>query len=177
MSELLSAVFSFSQFKTAWDWIGLIADIFGFVALGITIWQIVQVNGKINSSIDAMNELKRLQEQELLKKIFVDLSDQQGALCWLLEKNGQNGYRIGTLQEKNSEIIFRVNHCINELPAKYKEIVDPLRSVVLELRNYNGKCRKPLEEAEGYLYSALLALKLVEEKYALDNINMIAHSD
>lgn len=122
MSELLSAVFSFSQFKTAWDWIGLIADIFGFVALGITIWQIFQVKGKINSSIDAMNELKRLQEQELLKKIFVDLSDQQGALCWLLEKNGQNGYRIGTLQEKNSEIIFRVNHCINELPAKYKEI-------------------------------------------------------
>lgn len=61
------------------------ADLFGIVALAITIWQIMQVKSKVNSSIDAMNELKRLQEQELLKKIFKELEGQQENLNWLLE--------------------------------------------------------------------------------------------
>lgn len=102
MGEWLMAFFGFSQFKTFWNWIGLAADLFGIVALAITIWQIMQVKSKVNSSIDAMNELKRLQEQELLKKIFKELEGQQENLNWLLEKHGQSGYR-GTIFEEKTQ--------------------------------------------------------------------------
>ena len=136
MGEWLMAFFGFSQFQTFWNWIGLAADLFGIVALAITIWQIMQVKSKVNFSIDAMNELKRLQEQELLKKIFKELEGQQENLNWLLEKHGQS-----------------------------------------ELRGYNGEGKKHLEEAEGYLYSAIQAVKVAEEQFSVDNIKMIAHSD
>ena len=139
MGEWLMAFFGFSQFKTFWNWIGLAADLFGIVALAITIWQIMQVKSKVNSSIDAMNELKRLQEQELLKKIFKELEGQQENLNWLLEKHGQSGYRGTIFEEKNAVIVTTLTHCVNELPIKYKEISDPIRSTVLELRSYNGE--------------------------------------
>lgn len=171
------AFFSFSQFKTFWNWIGLAADLFGIVALAITIWQILQVKRKVNSSIDAMNELKRLQEQELLRKIFKELEGQQETLNWLLEKHGQSGYRKITFEEKNAEIISALTRCSNELPIKYKEISKPIRSTVLELRNYNGGDKRHLEEAEGYLYSAIQAVKVADEQFSIDNIKMIAHSD
>lgn len=177
MSEWLMAFFSFSQFKTFWNWIGLAADLFGIVALAITIWQIMQVKSKVNSSIDAMNELKRLQEQELLRKIFKELEGQQEKLNWLLEKHGQDGYRKTIFEERNIEIVSALTRCVNELPIKYKEISDPIRSTVLELRIYNGGDKKHLEEAEGYLYSAIQAVKVAEEQFSVDNIKMIAHSD
>ena len=177
MGEWLMAFFGFSQFKTFWNWIGLAADLFGIVALAITIWQIMQVKSKVNSSIDAMNEMKRLQEQELLKKIFKELEGQQENLNWLLEKHGQSGYRGTIFEEKNAVIVTTLTHCVNELPIKYKEISDPIRSTVLELRSYNGEGKKHLEEAEGYLYSAIQAVKVAEEQFSVDNIKMIAHSD
>lgn len=65
----------FSQFETAWDWLGWLADIFGIIALGTTLVQILQVKNKVNSSINAMSELKRLQEQEILKKLLRILAD------------------------------------------------------------------------------------------------------
>lgn len=70
-----------------------------------------------------------------------------------------------------------LTRCVNELPIKYKEISDPIRSTVLELRIYNGGDKKHLEEAEGYLYSAIQAVKVAEEQFSVDNIKMIAHSD
>ena len=101
MGEWLMAFLASLNSKTFWNWIGLAADLFGIVALAITIWQIMQVKSKVNSSIDAMNELKRLQEQELLKKIFKELEGQQENLNWLLEKHGQSGYRGTIFEEKN----------------------------------------------------------------------------
>ena len=40
-----------------------------------------------------------------------------------------------------------------------------------------GQDKKHLEEAEGYLYSAIQAVKVAEEQFSVDNIKMIAHSD
>ena len=34
-----------------------------------------------------------------------------------------------------------------------------------------------MKEAEGYLYSAIQAVKVAEEQFSVDNIKMIAHSD
>lgn len=168
---------NFSQFETAWDWLGWLTDIFGIIALGITLVQIWQVKNKVNSSINAMSELKRLQEQEILKKAFVDLSRQQENIYWLLNKYGQSGFRTSTFEEKNTEIISTINHCLNELLSKHTQISKPLRLAVLELRKYNGTDKKPLEEAEGYLYSALQAVKAADEECAKANENMIAHSN
>ena len=46
----------FSQFETAWDWLGWLADIFGIIALGTTLVQILQVKNKVNSSISRYKE-------------------------------------------------------------------------------------------------------------------------
>lgn len=176
MIEWLSKIFSVSQFSTIWDVIGLIADVFGIVGLAITIYQIGQVKDKVNSSVQSMNELRRLQEQARLKEIFNDLCKQQEELGWLISKTGQIGYNREMFSNKTSEIISSMNRCLSELQSKHAEISDPLRSAVLELRKYDEGEKKPLVEAEGYLYSAMQALKTIDEQYTTGNINTIAHS-
>ena len=126
---MVNGFFGFSQFKTFWNWIGLAADLFGIVALAITIWQIMQVKSKVNSSIDAMNELKRLQEQELLKKIFKELEGQQENLNWLLEKHGQSGYRGTIFEEKNAVIAKNEQLRADLLRAISHDLRTPLCSI------------------------------------------------
>ena len=62
------------QLITLWDWVGFLADIIGVLALPFTIIQLFQVKKKVNASIRAMNDLRTLQEHELLKKILRDIS-------------------------------------------------------------------------------------------------------
>lgn len=162
------------QLATFWDWLGFLADIFGVLALPFTIIQLLQVKKKVNASIRAMNDLKALQEHELLKKILRDISVQQDGLNWMLEKHGQLGYRNNSFEDKCHEIISAINGYLNELPIKYKEIIEPLRSVVTELHKYDYSNKTALEEAEGYLYSAIQAIKTAEEKCNSANIHMIA---
>lgn len=94
-----------------------------------------------------------------------------------MNKCGQSGFRTSTFEEKNAEIISTINHCLNELLSKHTQISEPLRLAVLELRKFNGTNKKPLEEAEGYLYSALQAIKAADEECAEANETMIAHSN
>ena len=162
------------QLTTIWDWLGFLADIFGVLALPFTIIQLLQVKEKVNASIKAMNDLKTLQEHELLKKILRDICVQQDGINWMLEKHGQKGYRNNAFVEKCHEIISAINGYLNELPIKYKEIIEPLRSVVTELHKYDYSNRTALEEAEGYLYSAIQAIKAAEEKCNAASIHMIA---
>ena len=162
------------QLITLWDWVGFLADIIGVLALPFTIIQLFQGKKKVNASIRAMNDLRTLQEHELLKKILRDISVQQDGINWMLEKHGQQGYRNNSFEEKCHEIIYAINGYLNELPIKYEEIIEPLRSVVTELHKYDYMNKTALEEAEGYLYSAIQAIKSAEEKCNLANIHMIA---
>lgn len=58
------------------------------------------------------------------------------------------------------------------------EIITEYRmNTVKRVRKYNGTDKKQLEEAEGYLYSALQAVKAADEECTKANENMIAHSN
>lgn len=164
----------FPQMDTIWDWVSFLVDILGVLAIPFTIYQILQVKAKVNTSIRAMNDMKMLQEHEMIKRILRDICIQQDALNWLLEKHGQIGYRNNAFEEKCHGIISAINGYLNELPVKYEDITDPLRSVVTELHKYDYEDRKELEEAEGYLCSAIQALKIAEERCNDANIQMIA---